>query len=272
MYRRSSKIFVCAIIVTEDEVRRGIITASSPEDHCFWFKRVITDLDQNVQSQKAGNFVDKDWGSGTVDHEAQSLLETLREKDVPGVLPKQNIKQYDVAWSSNGIDPETTPQHAKYIDDLCKTFYDTLTSMIDKAVGKRREVEIKDNLIEEVTGHLSFCLKKCQAFHGRGEFLEEMRKLVTDRHRTVVIHGESGCGKTSIMAKACTLVRTWIGNDDCIVVTRFIGTSPDSSSIRPLLRSICTQLCRASGEDPSAVPQVIYGTTYIQKRYPRKGT
>lgn len=184
------------------------------------------------------------------------MLETLREKDLLGVLPSTNIKQYQVAWSANGIDPDNSRDHAQYIDDLCKTFYDTLTGMIDKAVSQRRAVEIKDNVIEEVTGHLSFCLKKCQAFHGRQEFLEEMKKLLTDRHRTLVIHGESGCGKTSIMAKVCTLVRSWIGDEDCVVVTRFIGTSPDSSSIRPLLRSICTQLCRVCDEDANAVPQV----------------
>ncbi|KAK3736404.1 hypothetical protein QZH41_017906 [Actinostola sp. cb2023] len=243
--------------VTEDEVRRGIITSSSPEDRCFWFKRVITNLEDNTQSQKAGSFIDKVWGGGqgTIDQEAQTFLETLREEDLPKALPPRNIKQYEVKWSSNGIDPQSSPEHAQYIDDLCKTFYDTLTGMIDKAVGKRRAVEIKDNLVEEVTDHLSFCLKKCQAFHGRREFLEEMKNALKKDRRTVVICGESGCGKTSIMAKACTLVRGWLDDDDSIVVTRFIGTSPDSSSIRPLLRSICVQLCRASDENQSAVPQ-----------------
>lgn len=246
-----------SFLVTEDEVRRGIITANSPEDHCFWFKRVITNLNDNTQSQKAGSFIDKPYGGdqGAIDKEAQTLLESLREQDLPKVLPSKNIRQYEVQWSPNGIDPDKLPEHAQYIEDLCKTFYDTLTGMIDRAVGQRREVEIKDNLIEEITGHLSFCLKKCQTFHGRKEFLEEMKKILKE-NRTLVIHGESGCGKTSIMAKICTFVRSWLNEEDCIVVTRFIGTSPDSSSIRPLLRSICNQLCRVCDEDPSVVPQV----------------
>lgn len=164
---------------------------------------------------------------------------------------------YDVKWSENGIDPSSVPEHSEYIEKLCKDFFVTLTEMIDNGIKESETSDSKDSFAEEIFQHSSFCQKKCTSFHGRKEFLEAAKKtlLEHDKHG-VVLHGESGCGKTSIMAKIATEMKQWVEDQSAVVVLRFIGTSPDSSGIRTLLRSICIQLCKATGQDTEAVPEV----------------
>lgn len=55
--------------------------------------------------------------------------------------------------------------------------------------------------------------------------------------------GENGCGKTSTLAKIAREMRNWYCNGEKpVIVLRFLGTSPDSSSIMPLLMSVCEQV------------------------------
>lgn len=164
---------------------------------------------------------------------------------------------YDVKWSDNGVDPLALPEHAKYIGKLCDDFYDTLTKMIDDGITENETSDSSDSFAEEIFQHGSFCQKKCKSFHGRKEFLEAAQKTLVEHERhTVVLHGESGCGKTSIMAKIAKEVKQWVQDQSAIVILRFIGTSPESSGIRPLLKSICMQLCRVTGQDTAGIPEV----------------
>ena len=249
-------------IVTENEIRRGIINASNPSKYCFWFKRVILDLGTNIDGKNAGKYIDKTWGdNASVDETAQKLLNVLREKDLPRALPSQNIVTYNVKWSDNGVDPSALPEHAKYIEKLCEDFYATLTKMIDDGITENETSDSRDSFAEEIFQHGSFCQKKCKSFHGRKEFLEAAQKTLVEHERhIVVLYGESGCGKTSIMAKIATEVKQWVQDQSAIVILRFIGTSPESSGIRPLLKSICMQLCRVTGQDTTGIPEVTIKT------------
>ncbi|KAJ7363337.1 hypothetical protein OS493_011625 [Desmophyllum pertusum] len=243
--------------VTEDEIRRGIINASNPSKHCFWFKRAISDLHANIASKNAGKFIDKTLGANSsVDETAQKFLNVLREKDLSQVLPSTNIVNYDVKWSDNGVDPVKSAEHSHYIEKLCKDFYETLTQMIENGIQEKEKSGSRDAFAEEIFQHGSFCQKKCKSFNGRKEFLEASKNtLINHDKHGVVLYGESGCGKTSIMAKIAREVKQWIEDESPIVVLRFIGTSPDSSGIRPLLRSICTQLCKATGQSTADIPE-----------------
>ena len=205
------------------------------------------------------------WGtSSSVDDAAQKFLNVLREKDIPQALPSTNIVSYDVKWSDNGVDPSVSTEHSRYIEKLCKDFYGTLTQMIESGIQEKETSGVRDAFAEEIFQHASFCQKKCKSFHGRKEFLEASKNtLVNHKKHSVVLHGESGCGKTSIMAKIATEVKKWVKDESAIVVLRFIGTSPDSSGIRPLLRNVCIQLCKATGQEVEDIPEVIDGFGYI---------
>jgi len=60
--------------------------------------------------------------------------------------------------------------------------------------------------------------------------------------RPLALYGNSGSGKTCVMAHtACILKENFSLQNACIVV-RFVGTSHHSSCIRLLLRSVCQQV------------------------------
>lgn len=250
--------------MTEDEIRRGIITATAPEKHCFWFKRVISDLIQNVDSRNAGKFLDKTYGDDSaVDESAQKLLNSLREKELPAVLSTKNVVQYNVQWTNDGINPDATIEHAQYLETLCTDVYDVLTSMIQEAIKEKEASEKEDSLVEEILQHAVFCQKKGLACQGRDEFLQSVKQSLLDyrNKRLVILHGESGCGKTSVMAKIAVEIKKWLEDESVIVVLRFIGTSPESSSVRLLLRSVCQQLYKVTENDSAEIPEVSY--TYM---------
>ena len=60
------------------------------------------------------------------------------------------------------------------------------------------------------------------------------------------MYGESGYGKTSLLAVASIRVFDWIGEDaSVIVVRRFLGTTPDSTNVGSLLKSVTDQISLA---------------------------
>ena len=245
--------------MTEDEIRRGIITATAPEKHCFWFKRVITDLIQNVDNRNAGKFLDKTYGvDSAVDESAQKLLSSLREKELPAVLSAKNVVQYNVQWTNDGINPDASVEHAQYLETLCTDVYNVLTDMIQEAIKEKEASEKEDPLLEEILHHALFCQKKGLACQGRDEFLQSVQQSLLDyrNQRMIILHGESGCGKTSLMAKIAVEIKKWLEDESIIVVLRFIGTSPESSSVRLLLRSVCQQLYKVTEQDSTEIPEV----------------
>ncbi|EDO47107.1 predicted protein, partial [Nematostella vectensis] len=203
-------------------------------------------------------FIDKTWGTPPVaDTPALKFLSQLREVDLPNVLPKKNTIEYKVKWNENGIDPKSSPEHAQYIEKLCKDFYDQLTKMVLDGINENEAADTREAIAEEIFQHSTFCQKKCKTFFGRKEAIASVKEeLLNSDDRVVVLYGESGCGKTSLMAKIATQVKDWPEEDGVITVCRFIGTSPDSSSIRPLIRSICLQLCKATGQVTADIPEV----------------
>jgi len=174
-----------------------------------------------------------------------------------------------VKWHKNGIDPDSSSEHAQYIEKLTSDFYDKMTNMITNGIHENETADTREPLSEEIFQHLSFCQKKCKSFFGRGNFLELVKnRLLNNDNRVVALYGESGCGKTSLMAKVTSSLKTWFEDEDPFVICRFIGTSPESSSIRQLLWNVCQHLCKMSG-DTTEIPEVGFRNALIcfnQKR------
>ena len=137
-------------------------------------------------------------------------------------------------------------------------FYEKLTALINAGIMEKGAAKTTDPVAEEIFQHSSFCQSKAKSFHGREEFLSDVKETIKKiASRVVVLYGPSGCGKTSLMAKIAAEIGNWFEEEgSSIVVIRFIGTTPDSSSTRFLLRSICLQLCKATQQPESSVPEV----------------
>lgn len=84
-----------------------------------------------------------------------------------------------------------------------------------------------------------------QDFQGRFDILDRVRHYIKGTSKQpLVLWGEGGCGKSSMLAKIAFEFSTWFTAKNCtpIRLVRFLGTTPDSSSIGPLLRSVCQQI------------------------------
>ena len=67
--------------------------------------------------------------------------------------------------------------------------------------------------------------------------------MLGDNDKPLVLYGEGGCGKTSLLAKCVELsANKWFANARPVCVIRFLGTTPDSSALAPALLSICQQV------------------------------
>lgn len=70
--------------------------------------------------------------------------------------------------------------------------------------------------------------------------------MVQDCDTLLILYGEGGCGKTSLLAKAASMCtgKDWFKNAKPISIIRFLGTTPDSSALTPTLISICQQVSK----------------------------
>ncbi|RWS00523.1 NACHT and WD repeat domain-containing protein 2-like protein, partial [Leptotrombidium deliense] len=58
----------------------------------------------------------------------------------------------------------------------------------------------------------------------------------------LLVEGGGGSGKTSILAKLAQNISKLCPKPKCSLILRFIGTTQESSSVIPLMKSICQQI------------------------------
>ena len=86
--------------------------------------------------------------------------------------------------------------------------------------------------MEEVTRHALFCRDHTHSFQGRADILKAVDKYLCgpDPMMPLVIYGESGIGKTSLMSKIVMETQAKSRERKLAVMYRFCGTTPDSST------------------------------------------
>lgn len=70
------------------------------------------------------------------------------------------------------------PEHAGYIDDLCREVEFLMKEKITNSIQKRIKADVSDPLYEEVVQHLLFCQTKCDTFYGRKEILSRCNAYI----------------------------------------------------------------------------------------------
>ena len=112
---------------------------------------------------------------------------------------------------------------------MCNRTRELLTSRITELL---QNLGPANPLMEEVTRHALFCRDKTHSFQGRADILQAIRKYVScsNSMMPLVIHGESGVGKTSLMAKVVMETQEKDKDRNLAVMYRFCGTTPDSST------------------------------------------
>lgn len=225
-------------VVTEREVINGILNVRNTKNHCLSYVRYINNI--NLQNlKKASLFVDII--NRSLDTESAKLLADLRDNRLPSKIEASNSQKYTVEWiGREGLDIET---HEEYLNHFISHFYKNIIKLVDRAMRKE-DSSAQGQIVTEILQHLHACNNSVKVFYGREESLEHVRRyMLGDSDKPLVLYGEGGCGKTSLLAKSASLVAIeWFPNKKPINIIRFLGTTPDSSALTPTLISICQQV------------------------------
>ncbi|XP_008551438.1 NACHT and WD repeat domain-containing protein 2 [Microplitis demolitor] len=224
--------------VTEREVINGILNVKNTKNHCLAYVRYINNI--NLQNlRKAGLFIDI--LNRSLDNEASKLLADLRDERLPNKIESCNLQRYTVEWiGREGLDPET---HSEYLQHFITHFYRNMIKLVDRAMRKE-DSSAQGQIITELLQHLHACNNSVRVFYGREDSLEKIKDyMLGESDKPLVLYGEGGCGKTSLLAKAAGLSSTvWLMGKKSINIIRYLGTTPDSSALTPTLISICQQI------------------------------
>uniref|UniRef100_A0A1I8J4K9 NACHT domain-containing protein n=1 Tax=Macrostomum lignano TaxID=282301 RepID=A0A1I8J4K9_9PLAT len=215
------------------------------------FRREISDLRERESDVTSARFADTN-ASGGLDEAVFKKLQDLMKQQLPRLLPSENSIEYRVTWQSL---VESDPSYKNRLASDCENH---LRRLIERAVRDLSELE-SNTLYTEVLQHSHQCVNYVSQFQGREDTMGAVRDyIVGPSRRPLVIHGCSGCGKTSVLARAGNLARQWLPEterDSAVVLFRFLGTSPATSSIRQTLRSLCQQIETVIGQSSSKTLQ-----------------
>ncbi len=128
------------------------------------------------------------------------------------------------------------------LEGLCQDVERTLRVVIE---GEAAGFESRPAQALEIKAHDDFARERALVF-GREEVLKEITEYVcAGGDRPLVLYGVSGSGKSAVMAQASE--RAGATLPSAVVIRRFIGASPESSSGLTLLRSLSEQIGGAYG-------------------------
>ncbi|MBN1303172.1 MAG: DUF4062 domain-containing protein [Anaerolineales bacterium] len=204
---------------TEQEIAAGALQVEDGHEHVFGYFREIEDLPEDESSR---DYREADPQAGQMQTELKDIL----RKKLAG-----NVHDYKTRWQEDGPAPA-------HLDQLCEDVYADLSKIIRTEVDL---LETVDPLDREIEAHEVFGRDRARVFIGRGDILKAISDYIagSDSH-PLVVWGESGCGKSALMAKAVEQAGERCQN----VISRFIGATPESSSSRTLLESLCQQISK----------------------------
>jgi WD40 repeat protein len=237
---------------TEQEIMKGAMQIGDAHDHVFGFFRSIEGLPDD---ESAREFIDLD-REGRRDTNSTTRLRDLKKR-IDDMLPG-NVHQYSAKWLGKGI----TLDH---LDQLAEDAYQCLSEVIldeirsgSPSVEGTYHIQPNEALDEEGLAHHSFAEERLGVFVGRADILDKIKNYVeATEHTVLVVLGEGGTGKSSVIARAIEVIAKAIEQPDPPtgqVIYRFIGTTPDSSNVQSLLESLCRELGRRYGAGDDKVP------------------
>ncbi|EDO44796.1 predicted protein, partial [Nematostella vectensis] len=175
--------------------------------------------------------------NGEPDKRCKKLMEELKCHLIPSCLGESSRMTFNLQWHSQGITPAV---HSSYINGkqslTCIGSYTPISKYVIQALGK------SDPLKEEIIRHTIFCRERTHAFEGCADVLRAIFEYTKepDTGSLCVVFGESGVGKTTVIAKAARELQE--RHSGWVVLFRFCGITPTCSTGRELTQSLCEQI------------------------------
>jgi hypothetical protein len=99
---------------------------------------------------------------------------------------------------------------------------------------------IPDPRVQESMRHESFAQSRRFAFIGREDLLSNLDEQVSTVSKPIVLLGDSGCGKSALLAE--WVARWHISHPDDFIIQHYVGCTPDSADWQGLVRRIIGEL------------------------------
>lgn len=131
----------------------------------------------------------------------------------------------------------------EYENSSLKEFEEFIYEKLKKAIDKQYEESLEITpLKKERLEQEKFQQDKLRGFQGRKTILNKIATYISKNghNQPLVIHGPSGMGKSSLMAKS--IKETDMNLDKQTIIYRFVGATQNSTTIKELLMSVCDQL------------------------------
>jgi hypothetical protein len=219
---------------THQEIMSGALNPvdvkEKPEDHVF---ALIRETEGMPDDNTAEGFID-------LINEKSDPYSTEQLMKLKGKLKEKLANKY-------------VPYKAKWNEkrtEICDSygFENTIYSFLENIIKEQlKEVVSPDEISHEAKLHTEFKDKLTEYFCGRDDILKTLNSYLNNssEKRVLAMIGDSGSGKSSVMAKAIQEARS--GRQDAVIIYRFIGTTSHSANIISLLQSISGQIAKEFG-------------------------
>jgi len=205
--------------VTELEILHGVLRNPAMANRSLFFFRDPGYLDRLTADADRADFTSE---SPSAAAKLANLKNKIREEHVAGKL--------QFAQRENYANPEA----------LGEQVLADFTAIIENLYPT---TQVPDPLDQEAARHEAYAQSRRLAFVGREDLLRRLDEHISTAGKPLVLTGDSGCGKSSLLAE--WVYRWRKDHPDDLIIQHFIGSTPDSADCQGLLRRILSELKRA---------------------------
>ncbi len=249
--------------ITERELVRGPLSSRAAARNTVAFIRDIENFAECVTALEGGSpaakYLDLD-EKGRFDAVAHQEITALKE----AVAGQAGFcRRYIAAWRDSRVSADHLGSLPEGLDEclrlpesgrgkLCPDVFRELSARI-LADLERLGGDLE--LDTEVSLHHAIGARHARRFAARKTQLDTIMKYATSPGSAALwIRGGKGSGKSALLSRAVELICRDLPHAQ--VVVRFLGSTPGSSGIERLLRSLCQEICRRYGQNEDRVPLV----------------
>lgn len=259
----ASSIVSCQASATEQEIWRGALQVADAAEHVVAWYRRIENLSEMVGETGLDAFTDLASDGSTFDDTARDALNDLKaaigRRLGRGVVGTGSARLQRIEYDKRPCLDVTTG----HLAGMCNAIHGRLAAIVNRQMdeyweGARATGSPARRLQIEIDTHRRFGEQRGaeREFVGREAELTRIGAYLDGPSREpLVVTGPSGSGKTALMARAAARVAS-----GAPVILQFIGISPRSSELRPLLESLCAEIRErhgVSGEPPTELEQLV---------------
>jgi Domain of unknown function (DUF4062) len=202
--------------ITELEILQGVFSEETIHRHAYFYFRDPRYV-ESIPEEKRQDF--------TIETpESSEKLQRLKQK-IRATHDKQICRLRE-----NYANPE----------QLGEWILEDFTAFINTLYPKE---QVSDPLNQDAARHEAYAQSRRLAFIGREDLLRRLDEHASTSGKPLVLTGESGCGKSALLAEWVTRWRK--DHPDDLIIQHYIGSTPDSADWQGLVRRILVELKRA---------------------------